>query len=144
MPIYADCYHAHRPGLVLILMLHAPPTSTLFPYTTLFRSRQRVHTYTRRGVPESMIRTRWRLGLNRRFVATIEWLRLWPNAGAFPHEWQTLAMRASIERGLKPDPPGRPTFRWPVAGNGTWEREAPRGSGELTRAAASRCPTAIR
>jgi len=27
--------------------------------------------------------------LNRRFVATIEWLRLWPNAGARPHEWHT-------------------------------------------------------
>jgi hypothetical protein len=38
--------------------------------------KQRVQTYTRRGVPPSSIRTRWRFGSNRRFVATIEWLRL--------------------------------------------------------------------
>jgi hypothetical protein len=48
--------------------------------------RQRVQTYTRRGVPPSSILTFWRLGLNRRFVATIEWLRLCPNAGPLPQE----------------------------------------------------------
>jgi hypothetical protein len=32
------------------------------------------------------MRTFWRFGLKRRFVATIEWLRLCPNAGPFPHE----------------------------------------------------------
>ncbi len=48
--------------------------------------RQRVHTYSRRGVPFTEIRTFWRFGLKRRLVATIEWLRLWPNAGPFPHE----------------------------------------------------------
>ena len=37
-----------------------------------------------------MIRTRWRFGLNRLFVATIEWLRLWPNAGARRQTWHTL------------------------------------------------------
>jgi hypothetical protein len=40
-----------------------------------------------------MIRTRWRLGSKRRFVATIEWLRLWPNPGFFPQTEQTLGMR---------------------------------------------------
>ncbi len=48
--------------------------------------RQRVHTYSRRGVPFTEIRTFWRFGLKRRLLATIEWLRLWPNAGPFPHE----------------------------------------------------------
>jgi hypothetical protein len=47
--------------------------------------RQRVQTYSRRGAPSTEMRTFWRFGLNRRFVATIEWLRLWPNAGPFPH-----------------------------------------------------------
>src|SRR5437763_609005 len=36
------------------------------------------------------MRTRWRLGSKRRLVATIEWLRLCPNAGAFPQTWHTL------------------------------------------------------
>src|SRR5581483_4274686 len=36
------------------------------------------------------MRTRWRFGSKRRLVATIEWLRLWPNAGPFPHTLQTL------------------------------------------------------
>jgi SAM-dependent methyltransferase len=40
-----------------------------------------------------MIRTRWRLGSKRRFVATIEWLRLWPNPGFFPQTEQTFGMR---------------------------------------------------
>src|SRR5207302_1791829 len=60
--------------------------------TTLPAFRQRVQTYTRRGVPPSSIRTRWRFGSNRRFVATIEWLRLWPNDGPFAHTWQTFGM----------------------------------------------------
>src|ERR1041384_7039407 len=38
------------------------------------------------------MRTRWRFGLNRRFVATIEWLLLCPNAGAFPQIAQTFDM----------------------------------------------------
>ena len=53
--------------------------------TTLPAFRQRVQTYTRRGVPPSSMRTRWRFGSNRRLVATIEWLRLWPNDGPFAH-----------------------------------------------------------
>src|SRR6187551_2306633 len=32
---------------------------------------------------------RWRLGLKRRFVATIEWLRWLPNPGFFPQTEQT-------------------------------------------------------
>jgi hypothetical protein len=52
---------------------------------TLDAFRQRVQTYSRRGVPSTSIRTFWRFGLKRRFVATIEWLRLCPNAGPFPH-----------------------------------------------------------
>ncbi len=59
---------------------------------TLPAFRQRVHTYTRRGVPPSSIRTRCRFGSKRRLVATIEWLRLWPNAGPFAQTWQTLGM----------------------------------------------------
>ena len=51
-----------------------------------------MHTYTRLGAPSTMIRTFCRFGLNRRLVATIEWLRLCPNAGPLRQEWQTLAM----------------------------------------------------
>ena len=54
------------------------------PSVTLPAFRQRVQTYTRRGAPSSMIRTFWRFGSKRRLVATIEWLRLWPNAGPLP------------------------------------------------------------
>ncbi len=46
--------------------------------------RQRVQTYTRRGAEPTNTRTFCRFGLKRRLVATIEWLRLWPNAGFFP------------------------------------------------------------
>ena len=46
--------------------------------------RQRVHAYVRRGAPSMSARTFCRFGLKRRFVATIEWLRLLPKAGPFP------------------------------------------------------------
>ena len=59
-------------------------------FCTLPPLRQRVQTYARVALPFSMTRTRWRLGLNRRFVATIEWLRLWPNDGFLPQIAQTL------------------------------------------------------
>ena len=36
------------------------------------------------GAPPSSIRTFWRFGLKRRRVATIEWLREFPNAGFLP------------------------------------------------------------
>jgi hypothetical protein len=42
------------------------------------------------------MRTRCRFGLKRRFVATIEWLRLWPNEGFFPHTVQTLDIGAPV------------------------------------------------
>ena len=45
-----------------------------------------MQTYSRRGAPFTRMRTFWRFGLKRRLVATIEWLRLFPNAGPFPHE----------------------------------------------------------
>jgi len=32
------------------------------------------------------------LGSNRRLVATIEWLRVFPKAGPFLHTWHTLAI----------------------------------------------------
>ena len=51
---------------------------------TLPALRQRVQTYTRRGALPTRIRTFWRFGSKRRFVATIEWLRLLPNAGPRP------------------------------------------------------------
>jgi hypothetical protein len=45
-------------------------------FSTLPALRHRVQTYARVGFPLRRIRTRWRFGSNRRFVATIEWLRL--------------------------------------------------------------------
>ena len=61
------------------------PRSVYAAFATLPAFKQRVHTYTRRGLPPSSMRTFWRLGLKRRLVATIEWLRLCPNAGPLPH-----------------------------------------------------------
>jgi hypothetical protein len=46
------------------------PAQTAF--CTLPPFRQRVQTYARVGLPCSKTRTRWRFGLKRRFVATIE------------------------------------------------------------------------
>ena len=71
---------------------------------TLPAFRQRVQTYTRRGVPESSILTRCRFGSKRRLVATIEWLRLWPNDGPFPQTWQTFGMAGEYSRRLKNGP----------------------------------------
>ncbi len=53
---------------------------------TLPAFRQRVQTYSREGEPPTSMRTFCRFGLKRRLVATMEWLRLCPNAGPFPHE----------------------------------------------------------
>ena len=55
-------------------------------FVTFDALRHRVQTYSRRGVPFTEIRTFCRFGLKRRLLATIEWLRLWPNAGPFPQE----------------------------------------------------------
>jgi hypothetical protein len=45
-----------------------------------------VQTYTRFGAPASTIRTFWTFTSKRRFVATMEWERLWPKAGRLPQE----------------------------------------------------------
>jgi eukaryotic-like serine/threonine-protein kinase len=55
-----------------------------------------VQTYTRRGALPTRTRTFWRFGSKRRFVATIEWLRLLPKAGPFPQLMHTLAMRPGV------------------------------------------------
>src|SRR4051794_30993948 len=57
-------------------------------FWTLPALRQRVQTYSRLGEPFTWIRTFCRFGLKRRLVATIEWLRLLPNAGPFLHAKQ--------------------------------------------------------
>src|SRR6266576_4603463 len=59
-------------------------------FCTLPPLRQRVQTYARVAFPLRRTRTRWRFGLKRRFVATIEWLRLLPKPGFFPQTAQTL------------------------------------------------------
>jgi hypothetical protein len=41
-------------------------------------------------------RIRWRFGSQRRFVATIEWLRLLPKPGFFPQITHTLAIAAGV------------------------------------------------
>lgn len=53
---------------------------------TLPAFKQRVQTSTRRGVPPSSMRTFCRFASNRRLLATMEWLRLWPKAGPLPQE----------------------------------------------------------
>jgi hypothetical protein len=40
----------------------------------------------------------WRLGSNRRLVATIEWLRLFPNPGFFAQMTHTLDTAAEYRR----------------------------------------------
>src|SRR5215475_15214044 len=45
----------HRRDIVFFLMIRRPPRSTLFPYTTLFRSPPRSARWRRRSSP----RTRW-------------------------------------------------------------------------------------
>ena len=48
-----------------------------------------MQTYARVAWPSSITRTRCRFGLKRRFVATMEWLRLLPKPGFFPQMAQT-------------------------------------------------------
>src|SRR5581483_1012037 len=45
------------------------------------------------------MRTRCRLGSNRRLVATMEWLRLLPNAGPREQTWQTFGMAGEYRGG---------------------------------------------
>jgi len=51
----------------------------------------------RRCVPFSLTRTRWMLGLKRRFVLRCECDRLMPKLGFLPHISQTLAMGVSFQ-----------------------------------------------
>ena len=51
-----------------------------------------MQTYSRRGAPSTTIRTFCKFGLKRRRVATIEWLRLLPNAGPLLQLKHTLAI----------------------------------------------------
>ncbi len=48
-----------------------------------------MQTYARVAFPPRSTRTRWRFGSKRRLVATIEWLRLFPNEGDFPQTAHT-------------------------------------------------------
>src|SRR6266700_2213186 len=66
------------------------PRGGSFCTSGLFLLRQRVQTYARVALPLRSTRTCWRLGLKRRLVATIEWLRLLPKPGFFPQTAQTL------------------------------------------------------
>src|SRR5207253_687112 len=52
------------------------------------------------ALPPRRTRTRWRFGSNRRFVATIEWLRLCPKEGFFPQTAQTLDMAGQCSQRL--------------------------------------------
>ena len=65
-------------------------------FSTLPALRQRVQTYARVGVPLSRMRTRWRFGSKRRFVATIEWLRWCPKLGFFPQMAQTFDIGGAV------------------------------------------------
>src|SRR5438132_3088470 len=51
-----------------------------------------------------MILTRWRFGLKRRFVATIEWLRWFPKPGFFPQIAHTLDIAAEQCTGVNAAP----------------------------------------
>ena len=84
-PGSARCWDRTLPQSGRSLARVRPPSVTQRALVILPALRQRVHTYTRRGVPPSSMRTRWRFGSNRRFVATIEWLRLWPKDGPLAH-----------------------------------------------------------
>ena len=55
-----------------------------------------MQTYARVALPSSKTRTRWRFGSKRRFVATIEWLRLLPKPGFFPQIAQTLDIGGGV------------------------------------------------
>jgi len=65
-------------------------------FCTLPPLRQRVQTYALVGLPRRRMRTLWRFGLKRRFVATIEWLRLFPKPGFFPQTAQTLDIGRAV------------------------------------------------
>ena len=52
---------------------------------------QDVHTFIRRGWPETAARTRWMLGFHRRFVFFFDHGTLWPKPGLLPHTSHTAA-----------------------------------------------------
>ena len=90
-----------------------------------------MQTYARFFAPLTSRRTRWRFGLNRRFVATIECERLFPNPGFLPQTEQTLdtAGQCSDEIALAPGSvSGRAQAREQV---GHLERGADRISGAV-------------
>jgi hypothetical protein len=55
-----------------------------------------VQTYARFGVAPTMIRIRWRFGLKRRLVATMEWLREFPKPGPFPQIAHTFDIAGGV------------------------------------------------
>jgi len=65
---------------------------------TRFDLRQRVQTRSRRVVPFTTARTRWRLGYQRRFVLLFAWLMLCPVMGPLPQISHTRAMGLPDER----------------------------------------------
>jgi hypothetical protein len=106
---------------------------------TLFAFRQRVHTYTRRTRPSSSIRTFWRFGLKRRRVATIEWLREFPNAGFLPQLKQTLAIAPEmVAGGPLPLPQATTAASRDAGGSGAYSNERSSSAIRMTAVAASR------
>src|SRR5262249_59818033 len=85
---------------------------------SLPRLRERVETYARVGLPRRITRTRWRFGSKRRFVATIEWLRLWPKPGFFPQTAQTLDIGRPVYRRVASVRERREADQWRGAGGG--------------------------
>ena len=77
-------------------LLHVPGRDLRRPSAPCLPFRQRVQTYARFATPFTSTRTRWRFGLKRRFVATIECDRLCPNPGFFPQTEQTLDTAAPV------------------------------------------------
>jgi hypothetical protein len=62
-----------------------------------------VQTYALVGLPFSRMRICWRFGSKRRFVATMEWLRLFPKPGFFWQMTQTFDMAVG-QYSLQPRP----------------------------------------
>src|SRR5689334_25335886 len=62
--IFDHTQHSHHSLLFFFLMIRRPPRSTLFPYTTLFRSQPKKPQQRKRGlfsqVPTSYIHKIWR------------------------------------------------------------------------------------
>jgi hypothetical protein len=52
---------------------------------------QEVHTLSRLGLPDTIARTRWMFGFQRRLVFFFDQGTLWPNPGLLPHTSHTAA-----------------------------------------------------